>query len=149
MTKRVDWRAVKKNRAYTYEEAARRLAVHKNSVKNWVKREGLEALTEQRPHLILGSELQSFLQRRMAHRRSRLALGEMYCFGCKAPRSPAGGMVEDISRGRGSANFQAICPECNRMMFRRVRRAEVTAFIRAAETLAMALSRFVAGPLKA
>jgi hypothetical protein len=52
MARQPNWRRVKRNRNYTYEEAARLLEAHPRTVRNWVQRDGLAALPEQRPHLI-------------------------------------------------------------------------------------------------
>lgn len=136
MAKRIDWRRVKVNRSYTYEQAAQILSVHKNTIKRWVKVEGLQALTDQKPHLVLGRDLRPFLRRRTERRRRKLGDGEMYCFSCKAPRAPAGGMVEDVSMGLGAANLQAICPECERLMHRRVKRSATAKFTQSAEKAA-------------
>lgn len=63
-------RLVKIHRNYTYDEAADLLGLHKNSVRRWVTHEGLAALTEQRPHLILGAGLKAFLEHRRVKNRT-------------------------------------------------------------------------------
>lgn len=120
----------KLHRTYTYVEAAALLGLHPNTVAGWVKSGGLPALTERRPHLIRGADLRAWLAvgRR---RKERLQPGEMYCFGCKAPRRPAGGLV-DISSNAGAPNFCGICPDCDRLMYRRVARNALDDFRRAA-----------------
>ena len=128
MARRPGWRAVKRRRSYTYEEAARTLRVHKNTVRNWARAEGLPVLTGGKPHLILGCDLIDFLQVRKERRRVRLKPGEFYCFGCKAARRPAEGLVEVLPGGAGPANLRAICPACEQLMHRRVARARIGEF---------------------
>jgi hypothetical protein len=52
--RRADWRRIKGKYSYTIEEAARALNLHRNTVRNWVRRGGLPAMTGWRPHLVLG-----------------------------------------------------------------------------------------------
>jgi integrase len=61
--KRLNWRRVKINRSYTLEEVARLLGVHKQTVRNWAV-QGLEILASQKPHLIRGAALRTFLDNR-------------------------------------------------------------------------------------
>ena len=115
-----NWRRVKKHRTYTYEEAARALDLHKNTIRTWVRSEGLEALTDRRPHLILGVSLIAFLKRRRERNRTRLRIDEMFCFRCKVPRIPDGNLADCEVNERSSANLSGICPACSTMMFKRV-----------------------------
>ena len=50
--RRADWRRIKGKTSYTFDEAARALNIHRNTVRHWVKTGGLPALTGSRPHLI-------------------------------------------------------------------------------------------------
>ena len=59
-------RRVKIHRNYTVDEAARILDVHKNTVRQWLKN-GLPAIDDRRPLLILGSELSAYLKKRRAN----------------------------------------------------------------------------------
>jgi transposase len=54
-------RLVKIHRSYAVEEIARRLEVHKNTVRAWM-RAGLKAIDHRRPTLISGAELVEFLK---------------------------------------------------------------------------------------
>jgi excisionase family DNA binding protein len=60
--RRADWRRIKSKYSYTVEEAARALNLHRNTVRNWIRRGGLIAMTGSRPHLILGAVLVEFLK---------------------------------------------------------------------------------------
>ena len=131
MPRRIDWRRVKVHRSYTYSEAARVLGVHKNTVANWVKREGLPALTERKPHIILGQDLRDFLRERREKTRTLLSMGEMYCLGCKAERKPAEGMVEEVSGTTGAVMLRGLCPVSHHIMSRRVARRDLVKFLKA------------------
>ena len=56
-------RLVKIHRNYAVEEIAKLFGIHKNTVRTWVKN-GLSAIDEKRPMLILGHELVEFLKAR-------------------------------------------------------------------------------------
>jgi len=79
MARQPNWRRVKRNRNYTYEEAARLLMAHPRTVRNWVQRDGLPALAEQRPHLIVGSILSDFLRDRRQARKKGCARPRLNC----------------------------------------------------------------------
>ena len=119
MARQPNWRRVKRNRNYSYEEAARLLEVHKRTVRNWVQRDGLPALTEQRPHLIVGSVLSGFLRNQRQARKTRMMSHEMYCLRCRAARVPAGCMVDCILSDAPTGNLCGICPACDGLMHKR------------------------------
>ena len=120
MPRQPNWRRVKRNRNYTYEEAARLLEAHPRTVRNWVQRDGLPALAEQRPHLIVGSILSDFLRDRRQARKTRLKPHELYCLRCRVARVPAGHMVDCILSDAPTGNLCGICPACDGLMHKRV-----------------------------
>jgi hypothetical protein len=120
-------RLVKSHRSYSVEEIARLFAMHKNTVRLWIKA-GLGAIDDKRPIVILGHELISFLRLRRAKNKRPCAWGEMYCLRCRSPRLPAGGMVEYKSISATMGNLSAICPECNRFMHRLISSAKFGEF---------------------
>lgn len=122
MPKQVNPNRVKTHRSYTVEEAAAVIGVHKNTVRQWIK-SGLPVCDDRRPSLILGRELRAFLQRRRQSGKTRCQPGEMYCLRCRAPRRPAGDMVDYTSTTALSGRLVAMCPSCNSMMNRYVNRA--------------------------
>jgi len=77
--RRADWRRIKGKYSYTVEEAARALNLHRNTVRNWVRRGGLPAMTGSRPYLILGVVLVEFLKARRLALKRKCGLGELYC----------------------------------------------------------------------
>jgi hypothetical protein len=119
-------RLVKLHRNYTVEETARRFGVHKNTVRNWLK-QGLAAIDDRRPTLILGSELSRFLNDRRRKTKQLCGPGRIYCVACRAPKCPAGNMADCIRTGTHAANLCAICPDCDRFIYRRVNPAKIDA----------------------
>src|SRR6185437_14566866 len=91
--RRANPRLVKIHRNYTVEEAADRLCVHKNTVREWIKG-GLPTIDRMRPTVILGRELAIFLQARRAKSKRPCKPGEIYCVRCRAPKRPAGNLAE-------------------------------------------------------
>lgn len=119
MARRPRWRAIKMHRSYTADEAARSLGVAKGTVRRWITAGKLPALTEQRPHLILGQDLIAFGGARK-RRKQTCAPGELYCVRCRAPRAADGGMVEFIALTPLGGNLRAICDACGTLTHRRV-----------------------------
>ena len=68
-------RLAKIHRNYTVEEVARLYGVHRNTVRQWIKRDGLPICDDGRPVLILGGELAAFLTRKRT-RNKRLSLSQ-------------------------------------------------------------------------
>ncbi|PCJ51081.1 MAG: DNA-binding protein [Gammaproteobacteria bacterium] len=103
---------VKINRSYTVEEAANIFPVHKNTVRSWIKN-GLEICGNQKPWLILGSELKEFIQLKRKKNKQTCKPYEMYCFSCRAPKRPAGNMAdyEPMNASRGC--LIGICSTCD------------------------------------
>jgi hypothetical protein len=112
-------RLVKIHRNYTVEEVALLFRVHKNTVRDWIKR-GLPLIDDKRPMLIIGRDLSSFLQARRAKNKQPCKPGEMYCLRCRKPKIPALNMVECKPRTDTLGNLFGICPACGAGMNRNV-----------------------------
>lgn len=117
-------RLAKIHRSYTVDEVAGLYGIHKNTVRDWVKR-GLPTSDDRRPMLILGKDLAAFLQSKRMANKNPCKPGEIYCVRCRAPRPPAGGMAEYQALTPTSGNLIAICPCCDSMMYRRVNIAKL------------------------
>jgi len=124
--RRPNHRLVKIHRSYTVEEAARVFGIHKNTVRAWIEA-GLSVCKDMRPHLILGRELAAFLRSRRAKKKRPCAPGEMYCFRCRVPRTPAGEMADFVQQTDMLGNLVGICPQCSAMMYRRASVARLPA----------------------
>jgi hypothetical protein len=119
-------RLAKFHRNYSIEDIARLFGLHKNTVRNWLK-QGLVAIDEGRPMLILGRELSRFLQERRQKAKQSCGPGRIYCIACRAPKVPAGKMAECIPTGPRAGNLRGICPDCDRLIYRRVNLAKIDA----------------------
>lgn len=117
-------RLAKIHRNYTVEDVASLFGVHRNTVREWVKR-GLPTSDNKRPMLILGRDLAAFLQARRAKNKRTCQPGEIYCVRCRAPKAPAGDMADYQPVTETLGNLVAICPDCNSIMNRRVSMAKL------------------------
>ena len=117
-------RLAKIHRNYTVDEVARLFDVHKNTVRDWVKR-GLPTSDGRRPTLVLGRDLVAFLTARRAKNKRTCQPGEIYCVRCRVPRAPAGDMVDYLPVTATLGNLAAICSTCETMMYRRVSLAKL------------------------
>lgn len=118
MAKTPNYRLAKIHRNYTVEEAARLLSVHRNTVRQWIKR-GLPVIGGH-PVLILGRELRVFLHQRREQSKRHCRSNELFCFRCRELRTPAADMVEyePIAANRG--RLVALCSQCESVMYRSV-----------------------------
>jgi hypothetical protein len=112
-------RLAKIHRTYTVDDLSRLLKIHKNTVRNWLK-QGLQAIDAQRPTLIRGTELRRFVTERRARSKQTCGPGRIYCLPCRAPKVPAAKIADCIQTTETSGTLQGICPDCNRMIYRRV-----------------------------
>jgi len=117
-------RLVKIHRSYTVEEAARKLGVHKNTVRHWLK-DGLQPIDKRRPLLIHGLTLKRFLEDRRKSGKRRCGVGELYCMRCRAPRAPADRTIELHGSNSGSVNLRGRCQQCGTVMHKRVSRGQL------------------------
>ena len=120
-------RLAKIHRNYTVEEVAALFGVHKNTVREWVKR-GLPVSDDKRPMLILGRALFEFLQTRRVKNKRPCQPDEIYCLRCRIPQHPAGDMAEYQPVTTTTGNLIGICPTCETMMYRRVSLAKLDLF---------------------
>jgi hypothetical protein len=133
-------RLVKQHRSYTVEEIARLFGNHRNTARRWIKA-GLPTVDEKRPMLIRGTDLFEFLQSRRVKNKRRCKAGELYCFRCRTPRRPGGGMVEYRAITDVVGNLTAICPECGCLLHRIIAAAQFEQFRdESADSLPQALS---------
>ena len=119
-------RLVKIHRNYSVEDIARLFGIHKNTVRNWLK-QGLAAIDDRRPILILGRELSRFLRERRQKAKKTCGPGRIYCIACRAPKVPAAKMAECIPTGPLAGNLCGICPDCDRLIYRRVNLGKIDA----------------------
>jgi excisionase family DNA binding protein len=115
---------IKTGISYDVAEVAKLLGVHRNTVRQWL-REGLKTIDDRRPLLIHGAALKAFLEERQRARKQVCGLGEFFCFKCRAPRAPYGGMADVAEHTTKIAKLTAICSVCETEMHRTIRRADL------------------------
>ncbi|MBU0485086.1 MAG: helix-turn-helix domain-containing protein [Proteobacteria bacterium] len=118
-------RLVKTHRSYTVEEIADLFGIHKNTVHNWVKKNGLAPIDSKRPTLIQGIVLVEFLKERRTKNKQTCKPGELYCVRCRVPRPAGEDMAEYSPVNEKTGNLMAICPVCDAIMNRRVSLAKI------------------------
>ena len=121
--KRRGGRGIKIHRSYTVDEISRALGVAKGTVRRWLK-SGLPSLADQRPALILGSDLTEFLKNQ-AKPKQKCRIDECFCFSCRAPKRPAFGETEYIAMTPTTGNLRALCETCSTIMHKRISRANL------------------------
>lgn len=117
---------IKLTMTYDAAEIAKLLGVHRNTVRNWIKL-GLPKLDDQRPVLIHGRALKAFLSARQERSRAPCAVGEFYCFRCRAPRPPWGGIADVIPHSSKTVQLKSICAVCETPIHRIVKLADLGA----------------------
>jgi hypothetical protein len=110
---------VKGLRVYTIAGVAILLDVHRNTVRQWIK-DGLRAITNCRPHLIRGEDLNRFLTERRQRRRRRSGPGEIYCVRCRETVRPDGGIADFTPLSAKTGNLTGLCPTCGGVIHRLV-----------------------------
>ena len=111
MGKRVSTRKIKKHRLYGYDEAGDALGVTLHTVRAW-RASGLEVMAATTPHYILGAELIRYIEDKQAKRSIKMALDQMYCLKCKAPRRPLWGMVDYLPSSHTRGRLTGLCEDC-------------------------------------
>lgn len=119
-------RRAKLHRNYTVEEVARLYDIHRNTVRQWVKR-GLPLCDNLRPALILGADLAAFLIHQRNRNKRPCKPGEIYCVRCRLPQRPALDMADYQPLTATSGNLIGLCPQCTGTVYRRVSRARLAA----------------------
>jgi hypothetical protein len=114
MPKSAKLSGIKSLRCYTISEAAGVSGVSDRTIRAWIK-QGLTAMTDERPTLVRGDALISYIQRQRQGRKSRLSPDEFYCLKCREARKPAGGLV-DCEKDGTRAKLTALCETCDTLM---------------------------------
>lgn len=117
-------RRIKVHHSYLVHEAAERLGVTPNTVRDWIMR-GLKTLEVGRPVLIHGAELRAFLDARRTRSKRPCGPGRIYCLRCREPRTPAGAAIELRPIAESSVDIVGRCSACGTEMHRRARRSDL------------------------
>lgn len=118
---------IKAGVSYDTAEVARLIGVHRNTVRQWLKG-GLRVIDAHRPLLIHGRALKDFLAEKQEARRQTCAIDELFCFRCRAPRRPWGGLADVVLATDKIARATALCIVCETTMHRTLRCVDVPIF---------------------
>lgn len=111
MARRFSYTRIKSHRNYEVEELAACVGVTPQTVRLWV-REGLPAITDKRPFLIIGYLAKAFLKEREAARKVKRGDGDFFCVSCKQPRKAALGLTEIAPMANGRRVLKGFCEVC-------------------------------------
>ena len=125
MAKKFPVNRIKVHRIYTVWEISDTLGSHRQTVTRWIKLNGLPADTSQKPWLIDGRDLKTFLGARQRKGCCKLALHHCYCLGCKTAREPDGKITDYVHQTPDSGRLTGLCPACGALMHKVVRRADL------------------------
>ncbi|MBG1231810.1 helix-turn-helix domain-containing protein [Aestuariivirga litoralis] len=118
---------VKINRSYEVHELALLFGTHRNTIRGWITK-GLKTTDGSRPYLLHGTDVREFLQAQRKSAYSKCQPHELFCLKCKAPKEPLDKRVAYMPFTESSGNFQGICPDCGKRIFRRVSFARLGTF---------------------
>jgi hypothetical protein len=133
---------IKATYSYDTNEIAKLFHILRNTVRQWFKA-GLAPIDERRPVLVHGSVLKKFLAQRQEGRRRKCAPDELFCFRCRAPRRPWGGLVDVVQRTKRISKLRAICCVCETEMHQTIRPSDLSNFMAAIERQSMAPERLI------
>lgn len=119
-------RGIRTHRNYTVEEAARVTGYAKGTIRRKIKTGVLPALTDRKPHLILGGDLHELLKGR-TRSGPKLRLDECYCLKCRSARTPALGVVEYVPMTVSTGNVRALCSVCATLMHKAISKSSLSA----------------------
>ncbi len=125
MARRLNANLVKKSRSYDVGEIAELFGLHKNTVRQWIKEDGLEPIDGTRPTLIHGTALKAFVQARNAARKRPCGPSELYCVKCRCPQTPDGKYAEATPWSETCVDLRGFCPTCGIVMSLRVRKSDL------------------------
>lgn len=116
MGKRLSVRRIKKDRPYTYEDAAYELGRSIHTVRSW-RDMGLPVMVETRPHLIIGEDLINFIQSRRKPR-VKPAPDQFRCCKCQRLTRPLDGIAFYTAKTPARGQLEAFCEVCERACFK-------------------------------
>ena len=124
MARRFNCRRVKIHRTYTIAELAALIGAHKHTISRWIAA-GLPTTDSTRPLPYPGAMSFALSCGRANPSNSVASQARLYCFGCRAPKRPAGNMADYIPRTATRGLLSGICPACGKMIYRATSLAKI------------------------
>lgn len=120
MKRNYDTRKIKGKRCYTVDALAGLLGTHPNTVRGWLRKDGLSAalIDQKRPLMMYGTAIRKWLKGRQQKRRWTCAANEMSCFSCNGPRQIKDGSFRILPSNTQKLFAQGQCVDCGRTLNR-------------------------------
>lgn len=108
---------IKRNYSYTIEEIGELFQIHRNCVRNWIKK-GLPTIDKQKPYMIHDSALRAFIKTQQDTRKHPCKPDEFYCLKCKRPRRSFGNLVDLKILNTKQLKIIGFCEVCETVVSR-------------------------------
>lgn len=137
-----DLRRIRPSKTYSLPQIAETLDRDIATVRAWI-RDGLPTLGDQKPLLVLGSELKPWLKAKWAARKQPCKPDEMLCFKCDKPRRPETGSVRIEPRNEKTVSITGRCSVCGTRMAKAGSRAQMAEIEETFRALSLQKQRLV------
>lgn len=114
MPKQARLSGIKSFRCYTFEEAAQVAGVSPRTIRAW-SADGLCIMDDERPALVRGDDLHSYIKSKRADRKVKTSIDTFYCMRCRKERRAAQGLADCTIKG-SRATLTALCETCETVM---------------------------------
>lgn len=104
--------AVKAVLTYEISEAAAALNKSPATIRSWIK-DGLPVMASQKPYLLLGADIRSYLQSKSRDAKSPLEETELFCPACKTGHEPVDMRVTQQSFSPKTTLLKGTCSQCS------------------------------------
>lgn len=103
------------SQSYSPKEIAAALSVAETTVREWIRDDKLPAMTNGNPHLVLGSDLVVFLEKKR-NKKPPLADDQFRCMRCRTARKALGGLADFKATSSHLGHLTALCEVCGATM---------------------------------
>ena len=124
MSKKYNTKRIKADYTYSVYQIAELYSVDVQTVRRWIRDEGLQRIEGMRPHGVHSSELRRFIEKRNGKRKKPCKPYQIFCMKCQEQKQPQNGSAIAEHLPNGSIRINAKCNTCNTKMFRTVKGAE-------------------------
>lgn len=100
---------------YDLEEVAAILKVHVQTVRTWIKYEGLKTIDDRQPLLIYGLHLIDFIKKQNHKGKCKTPFDQLYCMSCKDARPAFQNIIAFEQKSNGLC-VKAVCRICKSKM---------------------------------
>ena len=105
------------------------LGLHEQTVRKWIKKNGLETIDKGKPALVYGHNLIDHLKRNNNANKCETPFDKLYCFSCQDARTIFKRQIHIEHKGQ-YLNVKGVCSECKTRMNKGYKLADFTALKR-------------------